>query len=318
MINAHDTMPPQGGQPLNKIDGAKIRLLREKKSLTQLYVATVVGVTTDTISRWENRRYPSVKPENAVKLAEALEVPLEEILDRNGEEREAEPPAMATGAEAPPAPLPFRQPRHFGYALGLFFLLTAITIMSSWWYSARQSIQVTAVRHLPSHAPAGIPFPVAITVIPKAPAAIPLIISETVDEQCSALEGIPPFTAMNSETRTVKWVTKTDRQVTFFYLAMIKPHAPPDAQIPFRGEITLHMDGSTMSPIAGASTIAVAPFHWADKNKDYKIDDGEILSVYDAFGGEERLDLARSQLEEIWSGHGYRWNDTQQRFEVIP
>ena len=62
------------------IDGARIRTVRETKKLTQLYVANVVGVTTDTISRWENNRYPSIKRENAEKLASALEVDLEEIL----------------------------------------------------------------------------------------------------------------------------------------------------------------------------------------------------------------------------------------------
>ena len=63
------------------INGSKIRSLREQNDLTQLYLATVVGVTTDTISRWENRRYPSIKLENARKLADALGVPLEELLE---------------------------------------------------------------------------------------------------------------------------------------------------------------------------------------------------------------------------------------------
>ena len=62
------------------LDGAAVRRVREEKKLTQLYVAKVVGVTTDTISRWENNRYPSIKRENALRLAEALEVPVEEIL----------------------------------------------------------------------------------------------------------------------------------------------------------------------------------------------------------------------------------------------
>jgi DNA-binding transcriptional regulator YiaG len=37
--------------PLVAIDGAAARRIREEKKLTQLYVASVVGVTTDTISR---------------------------------------------------------------------------------------------------------------------------------------------------------------------------------------------------------------------------------------------------------------------------
>jgi len=72
------------------INGDKIRLLREQKELTQLYLATVVGVTTDTISRWENRRYPAIKLDNARKLAEAL----------GGEMQEAAP--VTTGTDTPP------------------------------------------------------------------------------------------------------------------------------------------------------------------------------------------------------------------------
>ena len=72
--------PLAGGIPMVNIDGARIRRIREEKGLTQLYVATVVGVTTDTISRWENRRYPNIKKENAVKLAEALETRMADIL----------------------------------------------------------------------------------------------------------------------------------------------------------------------------------------------------------------------------------------------
>ena len=68
-----------------KIDGAKVRRLREEKGLTQLYLATFVGVTTDTVSRWENRRYQTVKQANALKLAEALEVTIEDILDQEEE-----------------------------------------------------------------------------------------------------------------------------------------------------------------------------------------------------------------------------------------
>jgi transcriptional regulator with XRE-family HTH domain len=62
------------------LDGSAVRRIREEKKLTQLYVAKVVGVTTDTISRWENNRYPSIKRENALRLAEALETPVEDVL----------------------------------------------------------------------------------------------------------------------------------------------------------------------------------------------------------------------------------------------
>src|SRR5512133_587005 len=66
------------------LDGAAIRRIREEKRLTQLYVAKVVGVTTDTISRWENNRYPTVRRENLYKLGEALDVPYAQLIKAGG------------------------------------------------------------------------------------------------------------------------------------------------------------------------------------------------------------------------------------------
>ena len=84
-----DEMYP-GGPVMVKIDGSKVRQIREQKGLTQLYIATAVEVTTDTVSRWENKSYPSIKKENGLRLAEALEVPLEEILESAAEEPSGE------------------------------------------------------------------------------------------------------------------------------------------------------------------------------------------------------------------------------------
>lgn len=78
----------------------QIRTIRETKKLTQLYVASVVGVTTDTISRWENNRYPTIKRDNAEKLAAALEVELTEILQQEGREEEI-PTPITEPASAP-------------------------------------------------------------------------------------------------------------------------------------------------------------------------------------------------------------------------
>jgi len=72
-----------------RIDGKKIKQFREQQELTQLYVATVVGVTVDTISRWENKRYPGIKKGNCLKLAEALEVDLADLLESSPEEKKS-------------------------------------------------------------------------------------------------------------------------------------------------------------------------------------------------------------------------------------
>ena len=97
------------------INGNKIRLIREQKGLTQLYLATVVGVTTDTISRWENRRYPSIKLDNARKLAEALEVSLDELLENEG--KGASPTCRRASSRLWPTKRPIRTDRHFSVLL---------------------------------------------------------------------------------------------------------------------------------------------------------------------------------------------------------
>ena len=106
-----------GGVPMVKIDGAKVRSLREARGLTQLFLATAVEVTTDTISRWENKRYPTIKRENGLKLAEALEVDLDEILEKSTEEEIQEDPAEREAVEEapsnPPAESEPKPPRKF-------------------------------------------------------------------------------------------------------------------------------------------------------------------------------------------------------------
>ena len=319
MTDEQDTIPQPNLPAAPRIDGNTIRRLREAKGLTQLYVATVVGVTTDTISRWENRRYPSIKPENAKKLAEALGVSLAEILEQDA-------PATTPNEPAEPLPRPKeiaplsspRRSRQVGIGLALLLALTIGAVFLAWWFNARPAVKVTAVRILPPHAPVGLPFPVAIAITPATDEATALIISETMAQQCSAMDGVPPFNAVNAESRTFKWITKPEGQTTLFYLAVIKPHTPLLPRIPFRGEITLHGGGSAMTPVDGAETIAVAPYHWADRNRDFVIDDEEILTVYDTFGAATGLNLEASLIEDIWSGHGYRWDAARHQLVVIP
>ena len=318
-----DELPPiplPGTPPAARIDGEKIRRLREEKGLTQLYVATVVGVTTDTISRWENRRSPSIKPENAKKLAEALDVPMAEILEQ-APPPTAEPEETAETPEAPSALPPPPEPprsRRLGIGLALFLTMTIAAIAISWWFSTRQAMPVTAVRALPPHAPIGLPFPVTITVTPSPGKSIPLIISETVIPGCSAMEAVPPFNAANTETRTVRWIAKAEGPTTFSYLAMFKPDTPLPPLVPFRGRITLPGAKGATTPIGGANGVGVAPYHWADRNRDFKIDDEEILTVYDTFGAATGLNLEASMIEDIWSGHGYRWDAARRQLVVIP
>ncbi|MBF6642457.1 helix-turn-helix transcriptional regulator [Flavobacterium sp. J49] len=60
------------------ITGTKLKLLRERKRISQEELAHAVGVTQTTIGNWEHGK--SIKHEYISKLADALEVPTNYLL----------------------------------------------------------------------------------------------------------------------------------------------------------------------------------------------------------------------------------------------
>jgi len=306
---------PPGSSNMASIDGEKVRKLRETKGLTQLYIATFVGVTTDTISRWENRRYPNIKQENAEKLAAALEVELAEIV----EEREIPQPLRTETAagdvpESSPAP---RRPVWFR----LWPLLLIIPVLAGVWLfypGQKEEIAVTAWRLLPHHIPAGEVFPVIIHVERQGGESFPLIIKETIPAGCEPVRSAPPYTRLDEKQRELKWINRTGgARTTVAYLVRAPATITADKRI-FSGTVTLRNAGGLAVPISGASEIVIADYHWADANRDGRISDEEILTVYDTYGALDQLDYDWGKIDDIWSGTGYRWDAVARKYVIIP
>jgi len=341
--------PLAGGIPMVNIDGAKIRRIREEKGLTQLYVATVVGVTTDTISRWENRRYPTIKKENAVKLAEALEATLADIIDHGQSIPPAEPQspnacappeqenptpqsdtvAEPAGSEASPtlkpaaphtASLWFRlRSRPVVVLLGAFLILALTSLALIWWYTGNDGdAQVTAFRTLPVHVTPGIAFPVVIEVTTNASRPFSLILKETLPPDCIPAQGKPQFTNQENDPPVLKWIGKiTGGHAVYSYLAKLKPEAKMETVHQFTGGITVRSDDNPSIPLSGNDSLQASPFHWADSNTDGRIDDEELLFVNETYGGIEGLHFGKKLIEEIWAAKGYRWNPETRSYEIL-
>jgi transcriptional regulator with XRE-family HTH domain len=334
--------PLAGGIPMVNIDGARIRRIREEKGLTQLYVATVVGVTTDTISRWENRRYPNIKKENAVKLAEALETQLAEIIDHGQPAAPAEPPPQSfTPAQQEEVPLhtpppepkpaigpaaaqaeprkPRLAPRPTIILLGAVALLVVGVITLFWWYSANDGEnQVEAFRILPTHAPPGLSFPVLIEVTTTASRPFSLILKETLPPDCIPTQGKPQFASQESAPPVLKWIGKiSGERAVYSYLAKLRPETKMESAHQFTGGVTVRSDDNPSIPLSGNDSLQATPFHWADSNSDGRIDDEELLTVYETYGGIDGLQFGRKLIEEIWTAKGYRWNPETRSYEIL-
>lgn len=305
------------------INGHKIRSLREQRGVTQLYLATVVGVTTDTISRWENRRYPSIKLDNAKKLAEALEVPLEDLL----EEGEADTPVNARqdsepAEEQPPAAvsrwvrvriLMHRYRTWLVVGVGLAAVIGGIAVLLFGNRSA-----VNAIRIMPAHTAPNLAFPVKIVVSGDPAISNTLLIREEVKAEVTATGGSADGAAKQFG-KNPRWIGKLQEgKAAFLYVVEPDKRIRPGEEIRIAGDLIAREGQTSGDAIDGSDRIMMSLYHWADSDKNYVISDAEIRSAYETYSvpGENLLNF--SALEELWVAGGYAWNKKTQSFVAAP
>ncbi len=290
--------------PSVAIDGEKIRAVREAKKLTQLYVANVVGVTTDTISRWENNRYPTIKRENAEKLAGALEVELADIL--KGEEA-AKPGDEKLQPEG-------RRWKGAALLIGVFAIAVVIILIFGW-----PSSQTAAVRKLPQFAAPGQIIPVQIKVSRTKSNRDGFIIKERFPKGWRLVASLPPPAAWRADAEEVNWlIPGGSAPVTISYTVLVSPQASLNTSTEFSGAMVAHAEEASRSEaIGGDRIIKVAGIHWADTNGDGRIDDNEIMPAYYVTEGMKGLGLDWKTIEAIWSARGYSWDQRRKEFVII-
>ena len=290
------------------VDGLRVRSIRETKRLTQLYVASVVGVTTDTISRWENNRYPTIKRENAEKLAGALEVELAAIL------REEEPLPEPASAGAPSPAAARSRLRWPALVLAALLLLAGGVFLLF-----HQQAGPTALRKLPRFTPPGEILPVQIVVSGDTAGGKGLILRESLPPGWRLLSAAPPAANPRGTTEEVKWLLAGGSgRHTVSYTVQPPPTAPLQSAGSFSGRLVIRSDGNARTiPVAGESSVLVTGRHWADTNGDGRIDDNEIMPAYYLCEEMKGLGLEWKTIEAIWNGKGYRWDGTTRAFIVV-
>lgn len=306
---------PYSGPPMVRVDGGKIRQLREARGLTQLYLSTVVGVTTDTISRWENKRYQSIKLENGEKLAQALEVPLSDIQeDLSPDEQGASQPDMQLESSSTSHPLN----RQRAVIIACLILGISAALLTFNLLPEKNKVAVSATRILPDHVPAGQFFPVLIQVHSPGTEPISLIIKETVPPGGVAVHGFPSITTIDRKRNSLKWISKTPAgESVYAYMYKLPPTVNAGEPIVFKGTVTLKQRAGEQESIMGDSSLTVAPYHWADTNGDTMIDDEEILAVYDLYSDIKELQEQRDIIDNIWAGSGYRYDSLNNQYIIL-
>ncbi|PLX74712.1 MAG: XRE family transcriptional regulator [Desulfuromonas sp.] len=290
------------------LDGAEVKRLRESQKLTQLYVSKVVGVTTDTISRWENNRYPTIRRDNALKLAEALEVPLELLLRKEDEDVESSAPSSS----GTPKKL------FIWVALGSL-LLTAVLFLTMRTVAPPMSIAVEAHRDLPRHAAPGFVLPVVIE-LSQSIGEGGFILREHFPKGWQMLQAAPPASSLDNVNGVARWIIKSgERLERISYLLQVIPETLPGVSQSFEGEVVAGGDRNpTVSSIHDDKQIMVAPVHWADDNADGIVDDGEMLQASFLIEEMAGVHIDWDRLEALWDAGGYRWDAGEESFVPQP
>lgn len=295
------------GVAMIRISGEKLRSLREQQELTQLYLATAVEVTTETISRWERAGTPNIKKENGQKLAMALQVELDELLAD----------AVPVPDEEQTVELPVTQrPKKFKV---LFYLALSIAIVCVLFFlfplhPSEQDTDLYSRRTMPSHAVPGQIFPVRIQIGIPGEASASFLVKELVPEGCEIITASPEATVQTSQL--LKWINREGGYSYFTYAARIM--GEQQRKIRFSGTLKVGQSTTGEVSIKGNDSIQLLSYHWADRDRDNSISDEEMLAVYDDFPGMENLPVDIELVEEMWMGTKYIWNPSKKKFLISP
>ena len=295
----------ENGQSSVCVDGHEVKRLREAQKLTQLYVSKVVGVATDTVSRWENNRYPTIRRDNALKLAGALEVPLEAILRK-------------------PEPGPAVQPnnRRFVVAgvavLVLVAILALILVFQRPQISPLPAASVTAQRILPEYAAPASTIPVMVELTHRA-ASSGFIMREYFPKGWKLVQAFPPASSLDNINGVARWIIKSgEERDRIVYLLQVDPAVKAAEQDGFQGEVIIGTDqGQAAVPILGDTRLRIAPVHWADSNGDGQIDDVEMLQASYTIEDMAGVHIDWNHLESLWDAGSYRWDKNAGKFVPV-
>ncbi|MCF6179364.1 MAG: helix-turn-helix domain-containing protein [Geopsychrobacter sp.] len=301
--------------PSVSIDGEVIRRIREEGRLTQLYVSKVVGVTTDTVSRWENNRYPTMRRDNALRLAEALEVDLASILYKLSDTAE-EPALKATS-------VPGRKSYRLYYLLALLVFVLAGIVFTYLRRAPLPANLLSGHRRVPAYTAPGARVPIQLEINSKKKLK-GLIVREEFPPGWNLVEADPPPTSLDNLHGNARWMIRNpSQQQKIVYVLQPPENIQFGREVRLQGEVVANPDGQRFAyKVPSKGVLKIAPLHWADMDGNSKIDDLEILEVSDMVDASEKIHYDWDLIEKMWDADGYLFDQKKKIFEprtlVVP
>lgn len=286
------------------VDANEVKRIRDEMQLTQLYISKVVGVTTDTISRWENNRYPTIRRENAIKLAEALDVSLDDILLKTSDNI---PEDQSKNSKKSPL---------FWSVMFAFALVILVVFAGTLFKQSEPQIAiVTADRVMPNFAAPGTAIPVQIRLDHRDSGG-GVIVREYFPKGWKIIQANPPASSLDNIHGVARWILKAgDLRDRVVYLIQVDPAAKLDREGIFQGEIVAsHKGNQSAVPILGETKIDIAGIHWVDANGDGHIDDVEMLEGSFTIEDMAGVHIDWNDLEALWDAGKYVWSHKKGQF----
>ncbi|MGB3224607.1 MAG: hypothetical protein WBB23_17525, partial [Desulforhopalus sp.] len=260
-----------------------------------------------------------IKKDNGLKLAEALNVQLEEILEAPEEEQTESSPChvQSTNSQLPDIDVKHASvgltKKHFLITLFLGIFLVVCFITAWYFFYTPSYSSFSATRIIPPHSISGQPFPIIIEISGAPDKAIALIIKETIPENGTVHATSPTVTVGGLKNNQIKWLKKVENAAVYAYVVSVS--GKNKEAVKFSGTAAIRGDSETS--IEGGDTIVINEHHWADTDADNVISDDEILAVYDQYSEITDIDLDIDLIEELWLGSEYLWDDSTATFKVI-
>ncbi|MCI5144016.1 MAG: hypothetical protein D3923_00475, partial [Candidatus Electrothrix sp. AR3] len=137
---------------------------------------------------------------------------------------------------------------------------------------------------------------------------------------CTVSKGEPTFVLQNGAQAAIKWLSSTDEEeeLYFAYLAIPAHSVQLGKTLNFSGQLMVEGKAEDVQKMSGRNQMTIKNYHWVDSNRDYIIDDGEILAVFNTFDILQDLGIDISEIRRFWANtQGYRWNQQDEKFEVV-